>query len=163
PIGSLGGHWAHNWDDVSYGAALKLAQITKDPAYVAAVEANLDWWQPGGLTYTPGGLAWLNQWGSLRYATTQAFLAFVYANDAITEYFTRGWIVYEDAYGLNVLFQVDNRSSWPPTVKTDMSTRYFMDFTELFNAGFTVNDVVISLQQSEGATLSTLKQWSGNI
>jgi hypothetical protein len=297
PIGSLGGHWMHNWDDVSYGSALKLAQITKDPAYVNAIETSLDWWMPGGgLTYTPGGLAWLAQWGSLRYASTAAFLAFVYSDDtttgtlskkatyrnfaesqvnyalgdnprggsfevgfgtnppvhphhrtaqgswvsmptvpafhrhilygalvggpgstdnyaddvtdytlnevstdynagfvgalarmyssyggtplanwpqpadfhpaedaALTEYFTRGWIIYEDAYGLNVLFQVNNRSAWPPTVKTDMSTRYFMDLTELFQAGYTVNDLTLSLQQSEGATLSPLKQWSGNI
>jgi len=30
--------------------------------------------------YTPKGLAYLDRWGSLRYATTQAFLASVYAD-----------------------------------------------------------------------------------
>ena len=32
------------------------------------------------IRYTPGGLAWLDSWGSLRYAATTAFLAFVYAD-----------------------------------------------------------------------------------
>jgi len=32
------------------------------------------------IKYTPKGLAWLNNWGSLRYATTTAFLAAVYAD-----------------------------------------------------------------------------------
>jgi len=46
------------------------------------VEKNLDFWLPGGgITYTPGGLAWLSPWGSLRYASTAAFLAFVWADD----------------------------------------------------------------------------------
>jgi hypothetical protein len=296
PVTSLGGHHTHCWDDVSYGAALKLAQITKDSTYAEMVEANLDWWLPeGGLNYTPGGLAWLSQWGSLRYATTAAFLAFVWADDSsvgtadkkqayrefaerqinyalgdnprggsyevgfgekapehphhrtahgswlsmpavpsfhrhilygalvggpdssdgweddvtdytlnevacdynagfvgclakmygmyggdpladwpqpedfrapeddLTEYFVRGWIVYEGYGALNLLFQVNNRSGWPPTMKDKLSARYFMDLTKLFAAGYTVDDLKITLKTNEGATLSGLKQWSGNI
>jgi hypothetical protein len=41
PIETLGGHHTHCWDDVSYGAAMKIAQVTKDPAYIAMVESNL--------------------------------------------------------------------------------------------------------------------------
>jgi endoglucanase len=296
PVASLGGNHTHCWDDVSYGAVLKLAQITKDPTYAAKVEGNLDWWLPGGgLNYTPGGLAWLSQWGSLRYATTAAFLAFVWADDAsvgtaakkqayrefaerqinyalgdnprggsyevgfgknapehphhrtahgswlsmpsvpafhrhilygalvggpdssdgwtddvtdytlnevacdynagfvgalakmysmyggeplvdwpkpadfrpaednLTEYFVRGWIVYEGYGTLKLLFQINNRSSWPPTMKDELSARYFMDLTKLFEAGYTVNDLSITLGTHEGATLSALKQWAGNI
>jgi endoglucanase len=82
PANSLGGTHTHCWDDVSYGAALKIAQETHDSGYAAMVEKNLDFWMPGGgITYTPGGLAWLSQWGSLRYATTAAFLAFVWSDD----------------------------------------------------------------------------------
>jgi endoglucanase len=296
PTTSLGGHHTHCWDDVSYGAAIKLGQITKDTGYAQAVESNLDWWMPnGGLTYTPGGLAWLSQWGSLRYASTAAFLAFVWANDAtvgtaskkqayrefaerqinyalgdnprggsyevgfganapqhphhrtahgswlsmpsvpsfhrhilygalvggpgsndawaddvtdytlnevatdynagfvgslarmyglyggtplvnwpqpsdfrpaedtLNEYFVRGWIVYEGYGTLNLLFQVNNRSAWPPAMKDKLSARYFMDLTEVFESGYTVNDVIITLGTNEGATVSALKQWSGNI
>jgi len=59
----LGGGHTHCWDDVSYGAALKIAQLTHDEGYAAMVEKNLDFWLPGGgITYTPGGLAWLSPW-----------------------------------------------------------------------------------------------------
>lgn len=296
-IEALGGHHTHCWDDVSYGSALKLAQLTNDENYVNVVERNLDWWMPeGGLTYTPGGLAWLSQWGSLRYSSTAAFLAFVWSDDTtvgtlskkeayrefaekqinyalgdnprggsyivgfgenapehphhrtahgswvsmtsvpsfhrhilygalvggpdstdgwvddvkdytlnevacdynagivgslakmyseyggnplknwphpedfrepldsdILEYFTRGWIVYEGYGTLNLLLQVNNRSGWPPTMKDDMSTKYFMDLSELFDAGYTVNDVDIKLGVNDGCTITGLNHWSDNI
>jgi endoglucanase len=44
----------------------------------------LDYWTTGDqgerIDYAPAGLAWLDSWGSLRYAATTAFLAFVYAD-----------------------------------------------------------------------------------
>lgn len=296
PVTSLGGHHTHCWDDVSYGAALKLAQATGKSEYAEMVERNLDWWVPdGGLTYTPGGLAWLSQWGSLRYASTAAFLAFVWADDPgvgtpskketyrrfaeqqinyalgdnprngsymvgfgrnapqhphhrtahgswvsmlsvpsfhrhilygalvggpdvndgwqddvtdytlnevatdynagmvgalavmygmyggepladwpqamdfrapqddLTEFFTRGWIVYEGYGHLSVLIQVNNRSAHPPVMKDNLSTRYFMDMSEVIAAGHSPGDVQIALEASEGATLSGLNHWSGNI
>ncbi|AEM74912.1 glycoside hydrolase family 9 protein [Caldicellulosiruptor acetigenus] len=76
--------WAHCWDDVHYGAALLLAKITDENTYKQIVEKHLDYWTIGyqgqRIKYTPKGLAWLDQWGSLRYATTTAFLAFVYSD-----------------------------------------------------------------------------------
>lgn len=76
--------WAQCWDDVHYGAALLLARITEDDTYKDAIETHLDYWTTGTaggerITYTPKGLAWLDTWGSLRYATTTAFLASVYS------------------------------------------------------------------------------------
>lgn len=76
--------WAHCWDDVHIGAALLLAQETSDSQYTGAVQKHLDFWTKGDadgkrVTYTPKGLAWLDQWGALRYATTTAFLAAVYS------------------------------------------------------------------------------------
>ncbi|WP_051624286.1 glycoside hydrolase family 9 protein [Clostridium akagii] len=75
--------WAHNWDDVHYGAQLLLARITNKQIYKDSVERNLDFWTTGyngeKISYTPKGLAWLQQWGSLRYATTMGFLADVYS------------------------------------------------------------------------------------
>jgi endoglucanase len=295
---TLGGHWMHNWDDVSYGVALKLAQLTKDTVWASKIEISLDWWQPGGgLLYTPGGLAFLDYWGTLRYAATAAFLAFVWSDDttvgtaskkaayrtfaekqinyilgdnpkggsyetgfgknppvhphhrtshcswlsmldvplfhrhtlygglvggpdqndkpddvvadyqlnevaddynagfvgalvkmyglyggdplanfptkadlqpeadkALTEYFCRGWIQWEGPNDLDILFQVDNRSAWPPTVRTGMSARYFVDLTEVYDAGFTASDMKVKLSSGDaGASLIGLKQWSGNI
>jgi len=70
---------------VTYGTYLLLARIKNDNGkYKEAIERHLDWWTTGyngeRITYTPKGLAWLDQWGSLRYATTTAFLACVYSD-----------------------------------------------------------------------------------
>ncbi|WP_312101035.1 glycoside hydrolase family 9 protein [Lachnoclostridium sp.] len=76
--------WAQNWDDVHYGAALLLARITNKAIYKNNIEMHLDYWSTGyngnRITYTSKGLAWLDSWGALRYATTTAFLASVYAD-----------------------------------------------------------------------------------
>mgnify|MGYP000863217752 CR=1 FL=1 len=77
--------WAHCWDDVTYGTYLLLARIKGgESEYKKSIERHLDWWTKGydgeKITYTPKGLAWLDQWGALRYATTTAFLACVYGD-----------------------------------------------------------------------------------
>ncbi len=77
-------NWALCWDDKHIGAALMLAQITGEQTYKDEVEKHLDWWTTGTsdgerITYTPKGLAWLDSWGSVRYATTTAFVAAVYS------------------------------------------------------------------------------------
>jgi endoglucanase len=80
--------WAHAWDDVHAGALLLLTQITGKQKYHDFMRMHLDYWAVGfkgeKIKYTPGGLAWLDTWGSLRYACNTAFLAFVYA-DLITD------------------------------------------------------------------------------
>lgn len=83
--------WTHSWDDKRYGAAVMLAQVTGKAEYKADVERWLDYWSVGingGATriqYTAGGLAWLNGWGSLRYAATTSFLALLYS-DTVRDY-----------------------------------------------------------------------------
>ncbi len=76
--------WTQSWDDVHYGAAVLLAKVTNKSIYKTFLEMYLDYWTTGyngsRITYTPKGLAWLDSWGSLRYATTTAFLASVYAD-----------------------------------------------------------------------------------
>lgn len=76
--------WAQCWDDVHYGAALLLAKITGKEVYKNSTQMHLDYWSTGyngsRISYTPKGLAWLDSWGALRYATTTAFLASVYAD-----------------------------------------------------------------------------------
>ncbi|RXE59088.1 glycoside hydrolase family 9 protein [Acetivibrio mesophilus] len=77
--------WAQCWDDVTYGTYLLLAKIKNDNGiYKESIERHLDWWTTGyngeRVAYTPKGLAWLDQWGALRYATTTAFLACVYSD-----------------------------------------------------------------------------------
>jgi endoglucanase len=76
-------HGTQSWDDKKYGTAILLLQLTGKPEYRDAVSRWLDFWTVGDrgvkVKVTPGGLAWLDQWGSLRYAATTAFLAFIYA------------------------------------------------------------------------------------
>ncbi|MBP5654563.1 MAG: glycoside hydrolase family 9 protein [Clostridiales bacterium] len=72
-------NWSMCWDDVHIGAAVLLAKITGEKTYTDAVERYLDFWC-SEITYSPKGLAWLDTWGSLRYATTTAFVAAVYAD-----------------------------------------------------------------------------------
>jgi len=78
--------WAHCWDQKLFGALLLLARETGKQLYIEAIERHLDWWAGIGsekITYTPKGLAWLDRWGALRYATTEAFLADVYADSNV--------------------------------------------------------------------------------
>ncbi|TYQ15397.1 UNVERIFIED_CONTAM: endoglucanase Cel9N [Acetivibrio alkalicellulosi] len=296
PVNTIGGFHTHCWDDVSYGAAMKIAQVTKDETYAFMVERNLDFFLPnGGITYTPGGLAWLSPWGSLRYASTAAFLAFVWSDDRtvgtlskkddyrrfaerqinyalgdnprggsyvvgfgenspqhphhrtahgswvsmpevpsfsrhilygalvggpdsrdhwvddikdyimnevaidynagfvgalakmfdlhggeplqnwpqpedfrepkddLNEYFVRAWRIYEGYGTLNVMLQVNNRSARPPTMKDTLSARYFMDLTEVFEAGRGIDAVQIELGAHQGATLRGLEHYVDNI
>jgi len=76
--------WAMCWDDVHIGAAVMLARLTDNQVYKDMVEKHLDWWTTGlsngeRITYSPKGLAWLDNWGSLRYATTTGYVAAVYS------------------------------------------------------------------------------------
>ncbi|MBZ5602348.1 MAG: glycoside hydrolase family 9 protein [Acidobacteriia bacterium] len=82
PFRSFG--WTHNWDDKTYGTYVLLSKITGQAQYRADAERWLDFWTIGfqgqRVRYTPGGLAWLDQWGSLRYAANTAFLAMIYSD-----------------------------------------------------------------------------------
>ena len=79
--------WTLSWDDASLGTALIMGRLTKERAYLDYLENNLDYWTMGvngeRITYTPKGLAWLDSWGSLRYASTASFLAITYANSDV--------------------------------------------------------------------------------
>ncbi len=78
--------WTIAWDDKSYGNYVLLAILTGKQKYKDDAERWLDYWTVGvngqKIYYTPGGLAWLSEWGSCRYAANTAFLAFMYS-DAI--------------------------------------------------------------------------------
>ncbi|MEO6847909.1 MAG: glycoside hydrolase family 9 protein, partial [Chthoniobacterales bacterium] len=86
--GSLVG-WTLSWDDKRYADAVILAQLTGKAIYKQDAEAFLDFWSVGSngqrVKYTAGGLAWLDQWGSLRYSANTAFLALIYG-DTVNDY-----------------------------------------------------------------------------
>lgn len=283
--------WGHCWDDVHYGTQILLAKLTDKEIYKESAERNLDWWSTGydagyginRVNYTPKGLAWLNQWGPLRYSTTTAFLAGVYADwkgcpedkaknyreflESQTNYALgstgRSYVVGygEDApkaphhrgsqaswfdqkkvpeYNRHVLygalvggpsqndsykddvedFQMNevacdynagfvgalakmyksyggdpienfksieektndefyasarvnakdknfieikaylyNKSGWPAKVGDKLSFRYFMDLTELYDAGYTKDDLTITTNYNQGAKMSEVTAW----
>ncbi len=76
-------HWTIAWDDKSYGAYVLLAELTGQSQYMQDAERWLDYWSDGyngqQITYSPGGQAHLDTWGSLRYTANTSFLAMVYA------------------------------------------------------------------------------------
>jgi len=82
--------WAFNWDDKTYGAYVMMSKLVpSDPQYKADAERWLNWWTVGGteygadgtmVSYTPGGHARVDNWGSLRYVANTSFLAFVYSD-----------------------------------------------------------------------------------
>lgn len=76
--------WGQCWDDVRYGAQVLLARITNKSIYTTSSERHLDYWTVGfegqKIDYTPKGMAYLTSWGSLRHATTTAFIASVYSD-----------------------------------------------------------------------------------
>lgn len=76
--------WAYNWDDAGMGTAVLLAEATGDARYTGDLDRHFDYWM-NGIHTLPGtdtndGLAWLDNWGSNRYAANTAFLALDYAD-----------------------------------------------------------------------------------
>ncbi|MBD2327710.1 glycoside hydrolase family 9 protein [Alkalinema sp. FACHB-956] len=84
--GSIRGNYTseQSWQWVDKGAKVLLAELTNKTVYRTEVQNYLDYWTVGyngqRIAYTPGGLAWRDAWGSLRYATTQAFVALAYSD-----------------------------------------------------------------------------------
>lgn len=77
-------NWTANWDDDSFADYVWLAQLTGQQQYITDAEDYLDWWTTGfggsEVSYSPGGEAFLNQWGSLRYSANAAFTALEFSS-----------------------------------------------------------------------------------
>ena len=74
------------WAIYEYGDAIQAAgQLDDLERNLRFVQNNLNYWTVGTqqgerISYTPGGLAWLDHWGCLRYANSAAFCAFIFAD-----------------------------------------------------------------------------------
>lgn len=74
--------WTMCWDDKYIGAVCLLAELTGEQTYKSKIEQNLDWLcgtSANKATRSPKGMVCIDQWGTLRYATTAAFVAASYA------------------------------------------------------------------------------------
>jgi hypothetical protein len=75
--------WTQSWNDKHFGVYALMAKQTGEAAFHADIQRWLDYWIVGaGATSrtTPGGLMFVDPFGSLRYATNTAFIALVYAD-----------------------------------------------------------------------------------
>ncbi|CAL1542597.1 unnamed protein product, partial [Lymnaea stagnalis] len=73
--------WAQSWADKSCSVPVLLYKLTKDKKYKTAIQQIFDHWLPGGsIHYTPKGLAYIADWGTLRYTANMAFLSLVAAD-----------------------------------------------------------------------------------
>ncbi|MGN0621544.1 MAG: cellulose binding domain-containing protein, partial [Porcipelethomonas sp.] len=61
--------------------------------------------------------------------------------------------------------QATNHSAWPARVIKNLSYRYYMDLTELFEAGYTSDDLTVKIGQDEfqNCTISEPKHYGDNI
>ncbi|WP_438982528.1 glycoside hydrolase family 9 protein, partial [Vulcanococcus sp.] len=84
-LAGLSPGWTHNWDDASYATGVLLAKDSDDTAILQDVQQWLDSWVNGtnGVQITEGGLPFISDWGSLRYAANTAILAGVVADEPI--------------------------------------------------------------------------------
>ncbi len=143
--------WTQGWDDKSYGDYVLLAILTGQAQYRQDVERWLDFWTIGyngqRVQYTPGGLAWLDQWGSLRYAANTSFLALVYSDwvgDAVKKARYHDFAVnqinyilgnnpqhrsYQVGFGSNPPLNVHHRTahgSWSNDISTPANNRHIL-------------------------------------
>jgi endoglucanase len=72
------------WNDKEYGVYVLMAKLTGDQQFKDDAQRYLDYWSVGYKgkkgTTTPGGLAFIFYWGSLRMAAHTAWAALVYAD-----------------------------------------------------------------------------------
>ncbi|WP_218108369.1 glycoside hydrolase family 9 protein, partial [Actinacidiphila rubida] len=77
-------NWTLAWDDKTYGDYVLLAELTGKQVYVDDAERWLDWWTTGvngqKVAYSPGGEAFLDTWGSLRYSADTAYAALQFSS-----------------------------------------------------------------------------------
>ncbi|XP_061198130.1 endoglucanase E-4-like isoform X2 [Saccostrea echinata] len=96
-----GPSWGQSWDDKTAGCQVLLYEETGKDKYKQEIESTFNDWMPGGsIPYSPKGLAFRNQWGSLRYASNMAFIALVAADDGLHTSSYRNWAKSQIHYAL---------------------------------------------------------------
>ncbi|MGI5160599.1 glycoside hydrolase family 9 protein [Microbispora sp. CA-102843] len=77
-------NFGFGWNDKQYAVYEQMAELTGEQKYKNDVQRYLDYWTTGYKgkkgTITPGGLAYIFYWASLRMAANTAFVALKYAD-----------------------------------------------------------------------------------
>jgi hypothetical protein len=82
------------------------------------------------------------------------------------EFFVEACINQNSSTYTEIKALLNNRSSWPARLIKDLSYRYYMDLTEVFEAGASVDDIKVRIGYCEAgmdATISPLTHLTGNI
>ncbi|ESO99454.1 hypothetical protein LOTGIDRAFT_113537 [Lottia gigantea] len=96
-----GPSWGMSWDDTQAINQVLLYKYTKKDIYRQAVIDTFNYWMPGGtIKYTPKGLAWRLEWGSLRYSSNMAMVALIAAENGINPEKYRKWAMSQIHYAL---------------------------------------------------------------
>lgn len=96
-----GPDWGQSWDDKYSGNMILLYNMTGKDIYKNDIEATFTDWMPGGsVPYSPKGLAFRSQWGSLRYTSNMAFMALLAADVGVHPDQYRQWARSQIGYAL---------------------------------------------------------------
>jgi hypothetical protein len=68
--------WSPAWDDCTVPVLVKMAHLTNVNKFNYGVINNLEWYRDD-CTKTPYGLPWLDSWGVLRYASSEAGMGYL--------------------------------------------------------------------------------------
>lgn len=90
------------------------------------------------------------------------------------EFYVEATMKQGSSSGATVGFKITNHSAWPARVQDNLSFRYYMDLSEVVEAGFKPEDITIRCDRDQatsmyasrgikGAEISTPKQYDGNI
>ncbi len=77
----------------------------------------------------------------------------------------------EASGGVNLSLKFTNHSAWPARVEDNLSYRYYMDLSEVLDAGYSASDVVVRVDRDqakmysdcEPAQISEIQHYQGNI
>ncbi len=72
------------------------------------------------------------------------------------EFFVQAAINQQGTTFTEVRAVLNNRSAWPARMSSDLSFRYYVDLSETYAAGFSINDIQVISHYSQGATISQL-------
>ena len=98
--------------------------------------------------------------------------AFPYPEERSDEFFVEAKVA-NTASGSTVSMKMTNHTAWPARKVDNLSMRYYMDLSEVINAGFSASDVTVRCDRDQAgmyagegvkaAQISELKQYQGNI
>ncbi|XP_071109686.1 uncharacterized protein [Haliotis cracherodii] len=97
-----GACWGMSWDDKQAANQFLFYKLLGDDKYKQDIEDTFQhYWFPGQvIKYTPKGLAWRLEWGSLRYVSNMALVALMAADEGLYPDEYRKWAVSQIHYAL---------------------------------------------------------------